>query len=158
METPGGPIKGPWGPNKGASKGQKWLKLSKIFNFFLFGSHPIHSGNRFSLFLYSSYAGGVVENNKRVWGPTRGFPKVPKWPQDGSPKDQYRPFLNLWDPLVGPPGVLMLVYHFLLLPPLKISVKIMKTCCLSELDGTQINSRISVTWSEVPFAPSADLV
>ena len=38
----------------------------------------------------------------------------------------------------GPPGVLILVYHFLLLPPLEISVKIMKICFLGELDGSKI--------------------
>ena len=59
-------------------------------------------------------------------------------PQDSSSTDHFLPFLDLWDPLVGPPGVLMLVYHFLLLPPLKISVKIMKICFLGELDGSKI--------------------
>ena len=52
--------------------------------------------------------------------------------------DHFLPFLDLWDPLVGPPEVLKLVYHFLLLPPLKINVRIMKICCLGELDGSKI--------------------
>ena len=59
-------------------------------------------------------------------------------PQDSSSMDHFLPFLDLWDPLVGPPGVLMLVYHFQLLPPLKISVKIMKICFLGEFDGSKI--------------------
>ena len=59
-------------------------------------------------------------------------------PQDSSSTDHFLPFLDLWDPLVGPPGFLMLVYPFLLLPPLKISVKIMKICCLGELGGSKM--------------------
>ena len=59
-------------------------------------------------------------------------------PQDSSSIDHFMPFLDLLDPLEGPPEVLKLVYHFLLLPPLKISVRIMKICCLGELDGSKI--------------------
>ena len=70
-------------------------------------------------------------------GPTKGSQRS----QNGlrmAPKDQYWPFLDLWDPLVGPPGVLILVYQFLLLPLDKISVKTMKICRQSELDGSKI--------------------
>ena len=42
-------------------------------------------------------------------------------------------------PLNGsPPGVHILFYHSVLLPPHKISVKIMNICCLSELDGSKL--------------------
>ena len=59
-------------------------------------------------------------------------------PQDSFSRDQFLLFLDLWDPLVGPAGVLILVYHFLLLPRFKINVKIVKICSLSELDGSKI--------------------
>ena len=58
-------------------------------------------------------------------------------PQDSSSMDHFLPFLDVWDPLVGPPEGLILVYHFLLLPPLKISVKLMKFSCLGEFDGSK---------------------
>ena len=35
------------------------------------------------------------------WGAYQGVPKVPKWPQDGSPNDQYWPFLDHWGPPAG---------------------------------------------------------
>ena len=69
--------------------------------------------------------------------PTRGN-RGPKMASGWLPKDQYRPFLDLWDPLVGPPGVLILVYQFLLLPLYRVSLKTMKICCQSELDGSKI--------------------
>ena len=54
-------------------------------------------------------------------------------PQDSSSIDDFLPFLDLWyllwdfwDPLVGPPGVLILVYQFLLLLLDRISVKTIK--------------------------------
>ena len=59
-------------------------------------------------------------------------------PQDSSSTDHFLPFLDLWNPLVGPAGVLILFYHFRLLPLLNISVKKMKICCLGELDGSKI--------------------
>ena len=58
-------------------------------------------------------------------------------PQDSSSTDHFLPFLDLWDPLVGPPGVLILVYHYLLLPLDNISVKTMKIFCQTELDGSK---------------------
>ena len=48
------------------------------------------------------------------------------------------PFWELWNPLVGPPGFLILVYYFVLLPKHKISVMIMTICCQSGLDGSTI--------------------
>ena len=70
----------------------------------------------------------------------------PRRAQEGVPKmakiDPWgvilRPFWELWDPLVGPPGFLILVYHFVLLPPYKINVMIMTICCQSGLDGSKI--------------------
>ena len=57
-----------------------------------------------------------------------------------------KPIWDLCDTMAGPLGVLILVFHFLLLPLHKISVKIVKICCQSELDGSKIekNSRF---WS-----------
>jgi hypothetical protein len=43
----------PWWPIKGVPKDQKWPKMAKIdqnFEYLLFCSHPIHSGNKFSSF------------------------------------------------------------------------------------------------------------
>ena len=67
---------------------------------------------------------GVVENDKTrvriLGGPSRGAHqgvlKVPKWPQNYIPRGRFWSFKDLWDPLVDTPGVLTLVYHFLLLP------------------------------------------
>ena len=113
---------------------------------FLFYFAPIQFtlATNFHYFFANIVQGGwqkLKDEYEDPWGPHQGVPqvpKVPKWPQDGSLKDQYWPFLDLWDPLVGPPGVLKLVYQFLLLPFDKISVKTIKICCQSELDGSKI--------------------
>ena len=102
---------------------------------------------------------GVVENDRRVWGPLGGPPgvlKVPKWPQEDSLKDQYRPFLDLWDPLVGPPPRPDTRLSLYTSPLDRISVKTANTCYQSEFDGRKIekNSRF---WSILaifgPFGP-----
>ena len=59
----------------------------KSGGFFCHGySHPIHPGNKFSLFLHWSLAGGVVENDRQVWGPLggpQGGPIGPKMGKNG---------------------------------------------------------------------------
>ena len=112
---------------------------------FLFYFAPIQFtlATNFHYFFANIVQGGwkkLKDEYEDPWGPHQAVPKVPKvpkWPQDGSLKDQYWPFLGLWDPLVGPPGVLKLVYQFLLLPLDNISVKTMKICCQTELDGSK---------------------
>ena len=52
---------------------------------------------------------------------------------------QFQPFLVLWDPLVGPPGVFILVFHSQPLSLHQISVTITKMFYLSEMDGGKIN-------------------
>ena len=60
--------------------------------------------------------------------------KIEKIPEFG----QFQPFLVLWDPLVGPPGVFIFIFHSLLPSPDKISVTVTKTFLLSEMDGSKI--------------------
>ena len=61
----------------------------------------------------------MIDDSEDPWGVHQGVPKVVPKVQKGpklTPGDAVlRPFWDLWDPLVGPPGVLTLVYHFLLL-------------------------------------------
>ena len=63
---------------------------------------------------------------------------VPKWPILILGGAILRPFWDLCDPLVGPSGVLILVFYFLPLPQHNISLKIVKICCQSELNGSKI--------------------
>ena len=55
---------------------------------------------------------------------------------------QFKPFLALWDCLVGPPGGFILVLHSLLLSQHQISVTITKSFYLSEMDGGQIQKNL----------------
>ena len=82
----------------------------------------------------------------RTPGGPLGGPKGPKManidPRGGHPEAILGPL----GPPGGPPRALILVYHFIQLPLHKRSVKIVKICCQSELDGSKIekNSRF---WS-----------
>ena len=117
-----------WRPlagQQGGAMSQKWLKLTKIFNLFYFA--PSNSLWQHILVIFILIlCKGVVENEKQGWGPLgshKGVPKVPKWPQNYIPRGQFWPFLDLWDDLwdtlVDTPGVLTIVYHFLLPPHIR---------------------------------------
>ena len=71
----------------------------------------------------------MIDEYEDPWGAHQGVPKVQKWPILILGGSILRPFWELWDLLVGPSGVLILVYHFQLLPPHNISVRIVKICC-----------------------------
>ena len=83
----------------------------------------------------------MIDEYEDPWGAHQGVPKVPKWPILILGGAILRPFLDLWDPLVGPPGVLILVYQFLLLLFEEISVITIKICGQSELDGSKIEKK-----------------
>ena len=71
----------PLGAQQAGLKGPKMAKIDQNLEFFLFCFHPIHSGNKFSLSLHLSYARGVVQNDRLIWGTQGGplgGPKVPK--------------------------------------------------------------------------------
>ena len=74
-------------------------------------------------------------------GPSRGH-KGPKMAKNGLWKRYPGALLTIlghsFGFLIFIPFQIILVYHFLLLPPLEISVKIMKICFLGELDGSKI--------------------
>ena len=57
--------------------------------------------------------------------PTRD-PKGPKMANIDPWGAILRPFWDLWDPLVSPPGVLILIFYFLPFPLHNISKKIVK--------------------------------
>ena len=80
----------------------------------------------------------MIDEYEDPWGAHQGVPKVQKWPILILGGAILRPFWELWDLLVGPSGVFILVYNFQLLPPHNISVRIVKICCQSELDGSEI--------------------
>ena len=53
---------------------------------------------------------------------------------------QFQPFLALWDPLVEPLGVFILIFHSLLLSPHQISVTMITIVYQSEMDGGKIQN------------------
>ena len=98
--------RGPPGAQQWGSKGPKIAEIDQNLEFFLFRSHPIHSSSKFSLFLHWYYAGGVVENDRRVWGPLRGPPGGPKAPKMASgwiPQGSISAIFGLLGPPGGPP-------------------------------------------------------
>ena len=57
----------------------------------------------------------MIDDSEDPWGVHQGVPKVQKGPKLTPGDVVLRPFWHLWDPLVRLPGVLTLIYHFLLL-------------------------------------------
>ena len=80
----------------------------------------------------------------RTPGGPLGGPKGPKManidPWGGHPEAILGPL----GPPGGPPRALILVYHFIQLPLHKRSVKIVKICCQSELDGSKIEKKFKI--------------
>ena len=77
-------VRGEWRPlgaQQGSPKGPKKAKIDQNLEYFLFCSHPIYSGNKYSLSLHWSYAGGVEPNDKRPWGIHSGVLNGPEWPK-----------------------------------------------------------------------------
>ena len=58
-------------------------------------------------------------------------------------------------PTGGPPRALILVYYFIQLPLHKRSVKIVKICCQSELDGSKIEKKFKILDNFSHFWPFA---
>ena len=79
-------------------------------------------------------------------GPTRGSQRS----KNGlriAPQESILAIFGPLEPLGGPLGVCIPVYHFLQLPFHTISVKLMKICCQSELDGRKKRKKILVNFS-----------
>ena len=68
----------------------------------------------------------MIDEYEDPWGTHQGVPKVQKWPTLILGGAILRPFWDLWDPLVSPTGVLILVFYFLPFPLHNISKKIVK--------------------------------
>ena len=86
-------------------KGPKMAKIAQILYFFYFAPIQFTLATDFHYSFTDILRGEqlkIIDEYEEPWEAHQEVSKVAKWPQDGSPKDQYRPFLDLWDPLVGP--------------------------------------------------------
>ena len=69
---------------------------------------------------------------------------VPKWPILILGGAILRPFWDLWDPLVSPTGVLILVFYFLPLPLHNISKKIVKIFARVNWMGAKFKKKFKI--------------
>ena len=86
----------------------------------------------------------------------QGVPEGPKMASGWLPQGSISTIFEPLGPPGGPPRVLILVYHVILLPLDRISVKTANTCYQSEFDGSKIekNSRFwSISAIFGPFGP-----
>ena len=131
----------PLGAKHGGTTGQKWLKLTKIFDFFYFAPSNSLWQQIFIIFTLI-LCGRVAENDERGWGPLGGPPGGPP----GSPKGpkmttelHAQGLILVLLGYLGPPGGNLRGPHprlsFSTTLPHNISKKSMKICWQSELEG-----------------------
>ena len=144
MRTPGGPTRGSQRSKNGKNWSLEELSWGPVWPFWAIQDPwirtPRSSFSAITLY-YSSCIRSVLLKCKFVYRKSRvGAKKKPKdvlvnFGHSG-------PFRT---PEWIPPGVHIIFYHSVLLHLHKISVKIVKICCLSELDGSKIK-RVQDIW------------